>query len=44
MIYCLDDEEKMLKVYMNDMKKKLNFIDKTNWMFKNTFDPQFLDT
>jgi hypothetical protein len=29
---------------MNDMKKKINFIEKTNWMFKNNFDPQFLES
>ena len=39
-----DDEEKMLKIYLNDMKKKINFLEKTNWMFKNNFDPQFLES
>jgi hypothetical protein len=28
---------------MNDMKKKLDFIDKTNWMFNSHFDIHFLD-
>ena len=29
---------------MNDMKKKLDFIDKTNWMFtQDNFDIHFLD-
>jgi hypothetical protein len=37
-----DDEEKLLRVFMNDMKKKLIFIEKTNWMFKNNFDIHFL--
>lgn len=25
------------------MKKKLHFLEKTNWMFKNKFDIQFLE-
>jgi hypothetical protein len=28
---------------MNEMKKKLEFIEKTNWMFVNNFDIHFLE-
>jgi hypothetical protein len=42
--FKLDDEDKLLKICLNDMKKKINFIDKTNWMFKNSFSTHFLET
>lgn len=28
---------------MNDMKKKIDFLDKTNWMFNKNFDIHFLE-
>jgi hypothetical protein len=31
-------------VFLNDMKRKLSFIEKTNWMFKNNFDIHLIDT
>jgi hypothetical protein len=37
------DEEKLLKICLNEMKKKINFVDKTNWMFKNNFNIHFLE-
>jgi hypothetical protein len=39
----IGDEAKLLRVFLNDMKKKLNFVEKTNWMFKNSFDVSMLD-
>ncbi len=38
-----NDEEKLLKICLNEMKKKLQFVDKTNWMFRNNFDTHFLE-
>lgn len=43
-IHNIDDEDKILKICLNDMKKKINFIEKTNWMFKNSFSTHFLET
>lgn len=28
---------------MNEMKKKLDYIEKTNWMFTSAFDTHFLN-
>lgn len=28
---------------MNDMKKKIDFLEKTNWMFNKNFDIHFLE-
>jgi hypothetical protein len=39
-----DDQAKLLRVLMNDMKKKLQFVEKTDWMFKNKFNVKFLET
>ena len=42
--YCFIEEQKnLLRVIMNEMKKKLDFIEKTNWMFVNNFDIHFLE-
>ncbi len=30
-------------MFMNEMKKKIDFIDKTNWMFNKNFDVHFLE-
>jgi len=38
-----NDEEKLLKVCLNEIKKKIQFVDKTNWMFINNFDINFLE-
>jgi len=38
------DEEKMLKIMLNEMKKKISFVDKTNWMFNDeNFQLEFLE-
>jgi hypothetical protein len=34
----------MLRVLMNEMKKKVQFIEKTDWMFNGNFDVKFLET
>ena len=40
----IEDQKYLLRQMMNDMKKKLDFIDKTNWMFtQDNFDIHFLD-
>ena len=39
-----EDQKYLLKLMMNDMKKNLDFIDKTNWMFtQDNFDIHFLN-
>ena len=43
-IYFLEDQKYLLRLMMNDMKKNLDFIEKTNWMFtKDNFDIHFLN-
>ena len=40
----IDDQKYLLRLMMNDMKKNLDFIDRTNWMFtKDNFDIHFLN-
>ena len=39
-----EDQKYLLRLMMNDMKKNLDFIDKTNWMFtQENFDIHFLN-
>ena len=43
-IVFLEDQKYLLRLMMNDMKKNLDFIDKTNWMFtQDNFDIHFLN-
>ena len=40
----IEDQKYLLSLMMKDMKKNLDFIDKTNWMFtKDNFDIHFLN-
>jgi len=43
-IFFLDEQENFLKVIMTQMKRKLEFIEKTNWMFQSNFDIHFLES
>ena len=43
-IVFIEDQKYLLRLMMNDMKKNLDFIDKTNWMFtQDNFDIHFLN-
>ena len=43
-IINIEEQKYLLRLMMNDMKKNLDFIDKTNWMFtKDNFDIHFLN-
>ena len=43
-LFFIDDQKYLLRLMMNDMKKNLDFIDKTNWMFtQDNFDIHFLN-
>ena len=43
-IIFIEDQKYLLRLMMNDMKKNLDFIDKTNWMFtQDNFDIHFLN-
>ena len=42
--FFLDEQENFLKVIMTQMKRKLEFIEKTNWMFQSNFDIHFLES